>query len=112
LGNQLGCRVTSALAQVLVDDAFGGVFAAATTGSNRQFVLYVEERASAAIDSLADVFIGHGMAYADVHQGPRSVVRLKQYPSSEAMVIGNENDCQLQWLLRERCYIVSSKSNT
>jgi hypothetical protein len=112
LGNQLSCCITSALAQVLVDDTFGGVFAAAATGSNRQFVLYVEERASAAIDSLADVFIGHGMAYADVHQGLFSWWAAQQYPSSEAMVIGNENDCQLQWLLRQRCYIVPSKSNT
>jgi hypothetical protein len=70
LGNQLRCRIVSALAQVLIDDTLGSVFAASAATSNGQFVLYVEERASTAIDSLADVFIGHGMAYADVHQGP------------------------------------------
>jgi hypothetical protein len=70
LGNQRRGRIAPASAQVLVDNTLGSVFAAAATTSNRQFVLYVEERAGTAIDSLADVFLSHGMAYADVHQGP------------------------------------------
>jgi hypothetical protein len=70
LRNQLRCGIAASLAQVLVDHALGGVFAASTAASNWEFVLYVEERAGTAIDSLADVFIGHGMAHADVHQAP------------------------------------------
>jgi hypothetical protein len=70
LSAQLRCGIASTLAQVLVDYTLGGVFTASTAASNREFVLYVEERAGTAIDSLADVFIGHGMAHADVHQAP------------------------------------------
>jgi hypothetical protein len=61
------CAV-AARAQILVNDASRGVFAAAAAASDRQFILYIEERASAAIDSLADVFIGYGVANADVHR--------------------------------------------
>jgi hypothetical protein len=64
------CAV-AACAQILVHDASSGVFAATAAGSDRQFVLYIEERACAAIDSLADVFIGHGVANANVHRKPR-----------------------------------------
>ena len=58
-------------AQILVHDASGSLFAAAAAGSDRQLVLYIEQRARAAIDSLADVFIGYGMANADVHRMPQ-----------------------------------------
>jgi hypothetical protein len=58
-------------AQILVHDASGSLFAAAAAGSDRQLVLYIEKRACAAIDSLADVFIGYGMANADVHRVPQ-----------------------------------------
>jgi len=57
----------AARAQIFVHDVSGGVFAAAAAAADRQFVLYIEERASAPIDSLADVFIGYGVANADVH---------------------------------------------
>jgi hypothetical protein len=43
LRDQLRYRIAAALAQVLVHHALGGVFAASAAGSNRQFVLYVEE---------------------------------------------------------------------
>jgi hypothetical protein len=43
LSDQLRRRIAAALAQVLVYHAPGGVFAASAAGSNRQFVLYIEE---------------------------------------------------------------------
>jgi hypothetical protein len=61
----------AARAEILIHDASGGVFAAAAAASDRQLVLYVEERARAAIDSLADVFIGYGVANTDVHRKPQ-----------------------------------------
>jgi hypothetical protein len=70
LRNQLQCAIAAALAQVLIDHGLGGLFATSAAASDRQFVLYIKQRASPAIDTLADVFISHGMAYADVHQSP------------------------------------------
>jgi hypothetical protein len=64
-------RAVAACAQIFVHDAPGGVFAAAAATSDRQLVLYIEKRARTAIDSLADVFIGYGVANADVHRKPR-----------------------------------------
>jgi hypothetical protein len=69
-GDPRGCAVAPR-AQVLVHHAPGGVFATAAAGTDRQFVLYVEERACTAIDSLADVFVGYSVANADVHGSPR-----------------------------------------
>jgi hypothetical protein len=43
LSDQIRRRLAAALAQVLVYNALGGVFAASAAGSNRQFVLYVKE---------------------------------------------------------------------
>jgi len=43
LSDQIRRRIAAALAQVLVYNALGGVFAASAAGSNRQFVLYVKE---------------------------------------------------------------------
>jgi len=63
-----------ARAQIFIDHASGSVFAAAAAGSDRQLVLYIEKRACATIDSLADVFIGYGVANADVHRKPRVAI--------------------------------------
>src|SRR5262249_28316494 len=62
----------AARAQVLVHHALGGLLAASAAASNGQLVLHIEERTCAAIDSLADVFIGDGMTNADVHSVPLS----------------------------------------
>jgi hypothetical protein len=61
-------RTVAAGAQILIHDASGGVFAAAAAASDGQLILYIEERARATIDSLADVFIGDGVANTDVHR--------------------------------------------
>ncbi|HEV7442389.1 MAG TPA: hypothetical protein VGO18_07320, partial [Steroidobacteraceae bacterium] len=75
-GDAVQCAV-AARAQIFVHDVSGGVFAAAAAASDRQFVLYIEERACAPIDSLADVFIGYGVAKADVHRNPRCAAQLR-----------------------------------
>jgi hypothetical protein len=64
-------RAIAACAQIFVHDASGGVFTAAAATSDRQLILYIEKRARAPIDSLADVFVGYGVANADVHGKPR-----------------------------------------
>jgi hypothetical protein len=65
--HQLRRGVAAALAEVLIDHALGGIFAATAAAAHGELVLYIEKRTRTAIDSLTDVFIGHGMAYADVH---------------------------------------------
>jgi hypothetical protein len=70
LGNQLQCAIAAALVQVLIDYGLRSVFASAAAATHRQLVLHVKQRARTPIDTLADVFISHGMAYADVHQSP------------------------------------------
>jgi len=70
LGNQLQRAIAAALAQLLIDDRLCGLCAAATAAADRKLVLHVKQRTRTAIDTLADVFISHGMAYADVHQSP------------------------------------------
>jgi hypothetical protein len=75
LWDQLRGRIAPALAEVFVDYILGSLFAASAATSDRQLVLHVKQRARPTIDTLADVFIGNGMAYADVHQSPSVTVR-------------------------------------
>jgi hypothetical protein len=74
LCDQIRGRITLALAEVLVNYVLGSLFAASAAAPDRQLVLHVKQRARTAIDTLADVFIGNGMAYADVHQSPSVTV--------------------------------------
>jgi hypothetical protein len=69
LGNQLHATI-AALVQILIDYRLRGVCAAPAAAAHRKLVLHVKKRARTPIDTLADVFISHGMAYADVHQSP------------------------------------------
>jgi len=75
LRNQMGCAVAAALIEVLVDYGLRRLFAPSAATSDWQLVLHVKQGACTAIDTLADVFIGNGMAHADVHQSPSVTVR-------------------------------------
>jgi hypothetical protein len=69
LGNQLHGAIAAPV-QILIDYRLRGVCAAPAAAAHRKLVLHVKKRARTPIDTLADVFISHGMAYADVHQSP------------------------------------------
>jgi hypothetical protein len=80
LRNQLccavaACAVAAARIEVLVDYGLRRLFAPSAATSDWQLVLHVKQGACTAIDTLADVFIGNGMAHADVHQSPSVTVR-------------------------------------
>src|SRR5581483_1970207 len=83
-------------AQILIHDRSCRVFTAAAAAGYGQLILHVKERRSTAINRLADVFIGHGMANADVHSVPLAPLGDDSRTSVALIVNRNENDCQLR----------------
>jgi hypothetical protein len=98
IGNQAGIEDESgsvrlhAAAEALVDDVSRLLLAATAAAADGKPALHFEQRARAAIHSLADLSVGYCMTDADVHGLGRSVPAMF---SGRNTLFANKNDCQL-----------------